>query len=391
MLLYSENVATTPQYFESRIVYPSELINEKVLKNALYVTDQLESGNWDWHLGLRYSTDNFFKNQNLAPRLSAGYRVLGDADSLLTFGLNRYYDAGLLSYKIKEAQLPYYVQYRPIRNGILQGWLRSSTDSDSRVRYDNVKTPYDDEATLGFKQSTDYFGTFSIKAVKRWKKAQLETASDPVRDSDGYFYKYQSNIGSGYSNRLSLAWSQQWQSHSFWLNTSFSKTFTSANAFDENTTSTSADELVLLDGKLTSLDQLNRVNTNFARPLLLNFGWSSDWTESFNTNLTATYKASYTAAVTTGGYGNSGDTSWLCPECGSGSVLVPVYRTEHLQGTTLVNLGLNYQLYQSATGNLALSADISNLFDSRTHQVYPGGNGVEIGRQFWLGISYDYY
>lgn len=391
MLLYSENVSSTPQYFESRLVYPSELIDEKVLKNALYLTDQIESGDWDWHLGLRYSTDNFFKNQNLAPRLSAGYRLFGDADSLLTFGLNRYYDAGLLSYKIKEAQLPYYVQYRPIRNGVLQGWLRSSADSDTRVRYDNVKTPYDDEATLGFKQNTEHFGTFSIKAVKRWKKDQLAAASDPVRESDGYFYKYQSNSGSGYSNRLSLAWSKQWHDHSFWLNTSFSKTFSSTNEFDENINNTAADELVILDGQLTSLDALNRINTNFARPLVLNFGWSSDWTDNLNSSLTATYKASYTAAADTGTYDTTGNTNWLCPECSSGSVLVPVYSTKRLDGTTLVNLAVNYQLYQSATGNLALSADITNLFDSRTHQILPGANGVEIGRQFWIGISYDYY
>ena len=106
----------------------------------------------------------FFKQHNIAPRLSAGIDVF-DNGNLLVLGLNRYYDAGLLTYKIKELKRPYYVQYRPIQNGYLQGWTLSSDDSDYRDRYQDVTTPYNDEATIGWKQSTALFGTFSINYV----------------------------------------------------------------------------------------------------------------------------------------------------------------------------------------------------------------------------------
>ncbi len=139
--LYGANVAATPQYFESRIVYPEESIDEQLFKAALYLTDQLAIGKLTLNLGLRYNTDNFFKNHNIAPRISGGYDVFGDSDTLLTFGANRYYDAGLLTYKIREVQTPYRTEYRPIRSGVLQGGLESSADSDVRYRYVNVKTP----------------------------------------------------------------------------------------------------------------------------------------------------------------------------------------------------------------------------------------------------------
>ena len=39
---------------------------------------------------------------------------------------------------------------------------------------------------------------------------------------------------------------------------------------------------------------------------------------------------------------------------------------------------------------LSLNVNISNLFDSRTYAVSPVSNGIETGRQFWLGINYAF-
>ena len=389
LLLYSNNIQTTPQFFESRIVYPRELIDEQMLKTGVYLNDSVDWQNLELQLGLRLDYDDFFRNTDLSPRLSGGYRLGGDANSMLTFGINRYYDAGLLIYKIREAQQPYYVEYRPVRQGILQGWLRSSADSDIRYRYQDVKTPYDDEATLGLKQHWDSIGTFSIKAVWRWKKDQLGSAGDPVRGEDGYLYKQQANNGSGYSRRLSLSWNQTVGRHSVWANTSFSETYSSSNAYDEAIEITPADELVFLGNQIVTMDSLTRLNTNFSRPLVLNGGLNSDWTANLSTGLTATYTGSYETAVNTGAYQASDQLQQLCPECASSEVLLPVFRQVEMKGKTLLNLSVKLD-YPSTYGNWQLNFDISNLLNSRTNLIADGLSGIETGRQFWLGINYEF-
>lgn len=390
VVLYQANIAASPQYFESRIVYPQEDIDEQLFKTALYVTDHLSLGRLTLNLGLRYSTDNFFKNHDIAPRFSAGYDVFGSNNTLITFGANRYFDAGLLTYKVREAQVPYRTEYRPIRNGMLQAWLPSSADSDLRYRYENVKTPYNDEITLGLKQATDWFGTFSIKAVKRWKKDQLASAGLPVLGSDGYRYSYQDNSGSGYSNRLSLAWSIKLAQHSLWANTSFSKNYSNNNSYEDSIDTVPMDELVMYDGELITKASLDRLNTNFGRPTIINFGWSTDWTDNLDTSISGTYTQSYETAVHTGGYQATGEISRLCPECESSSVTVPVYQKVNLASKTMFNLALRYHVNSDLLGNFKLTADISNVFNRRTYLIMPQSSGIETGRQFWLGIAYDY-
>ena len=128
---------------------------------------------FDFHLGVRYDYDDFFKNHNIAPRLSMGYDVFNDGNTLLTAGLNRYYDAGLLGYKIKEQQKFAYREYRPIQSGYLQAWLPSSYTGNFRYIFDDVKSPYDDEIALGLRHATESFGNFAVKYVHRDKKDQL--------------------------------------------------------------------------------------------------------------------------------------------------------------------------------------------------------------------------
>lgn len=388
VLLYQQNIASTPQYFELRRVYQAETIDVSMAKYAVYLNDQLNFSRLQLNIGLRYSTDDFFKNHDISPRLSGGYDLFDNGQSMLTFGASRYYDAGLLTYKVREVQLPYRTEYRPVRNGVLQSWLTSSAASDLRYRYVNVKTPYNDELTLGFKQATNYLGNFSIKAVKRWKKAQLAAAGDPILEN-GYRYSYQDNSAYGYSERLSLAWDILVGQHSFWANTSFSNNYRSSNSYEEKIDNVPVDELVFYNNIIITKSQLDLVNTNFSRPLVINLGWNVRWTASLDSSISATYSGSYETAVHNGRYQATGELSWLCPECQSTSITLPVYENVMLRSRAMFNLALRYQLPSTRFGSGRITADISNLLNSRTYLVSAGGNGIETGRQFWLGISYD--
>lgn len=404
---YMNNIASTPQYFESRLVFGEEAIDVSLQQTAVYLSHLVEWQYLQLTAGLRYEYDDFFKNHNVAPRLTLGYNPWGESDTLITLGWNRYYDTGLLTYRLREAKLPYYTQYRRVQQGVVQQWERSSADSDYRYRYENVRTPFNDEIVVGIKQRTENFGSFSLKYVDRKKRDQLASAEEAVLDADGYRYLYQVNSGQGFHQRYSFAWHFQYQQSSFWLNASHSENYLNNDGFAQSADNVPADELVWFDTPMSDAEEdlqeivtrseLNRRSTNYSRPYVVNVGWSRDWSlsswgveQQITTSLTATYTSGYTTAVATGGYRSSGQLSRLCPECEVSAIDLPIYRQVELAARTQANVGIKWHLPASDLGLWALSVDINNVFDARTYAVLPGQLGIETGRQIWLGVSYQY-
>lgn len=387
---YSDNVLTTAQYFQTRIVYGAEDIDVQINQYSAFVEDQFDWGSTEFRLGLRYDYDDFFKRHNIAPRLSAGIDVFNTGTSLLVLGLNRYYDAGLVTYKVKELEQPYYVQYRPIQNGYLQGWAMSSDDSDYRYRYENVKTPYNDEAVIGWRQSTDYLGTFSLNYVYRWQKDQLARAGESILDIDGYRYAYQDNSGKGTSERISLSWSAKYRRHSFWTNISHTQNLRNNNDYDSSIDDVPIDELVFYEKEVITKNQLTRINSNFSRPITANIGWSIDWEKRFITSVTANYSGGYTSAMATGNMKTTNLLNSTCSECASYNLSLPYYSKIKFKAQTMVNLAMTTYVSTAALGHMQFRLDISNLFNSRTYTVLPGNSGIEVGRRIWLGVKYIY-
>jgi hypothetical protein len=389
LLAYSNNVATTAQYFNSRLVTPSEQIDVSLNKAALYATDVITWKQFDFHLGVRYDYDDFFKNHNIAPRLSMGYDVFNDGNTLLTAGLNRYYDAGLLGYKIKEQQKFAYREYRPIQNGYLQAWLPSSYTGNFRYIYDDVKSPYDDEIALGLRHATEDFGNFALKYVHRNKKEQLARNEETNLKNDGFKYITIHNNGTGESERYSLSWDAKFGDHSIWANASYSQNSESNSDYTATPDNTPVETLVYYEGELMSLSELDTLKANFGRPVTANFGWNANWTDTFSTGLTATYSGSYTTAIKSSndqriGIGNE------CATCGSTDIYISKYEAHTFDARIIFALSSRWEYQVSQSQSLEVRLDISNLFNARSHAITEGNSGIEPGRMFWLGVSYNY-
>jgi len=387
-----ENTLITPQYFQSRLVYPEEHINADLLRYALFASDTIEVGRTTTTVSFRGEYDDFFKQLNVSPRLSVGIDVFDNGKSMAILGASRYYDAGLITYKIREQQIPSYNQYRPNETGYLQGWINSSTIADYQYRYTNVKMPYDDELMVGWKQATDNFGTFSLKYVKRFKEDQLAKSKEVSINEDGTEYIEMNNSGYGHSERLSFSWHAQYGKHSLWFNTSASDNYSSSEDYDTESDPVGTNNLVFYEGQIIAKDDLDQINTNFARPLQANLGWSIDWLENLTTTFTGTFTEGYKTAESTGGYEDIGDNETIdtCSECNQGSFLIPTYRTIEVDSRFLVNMGLNWQPNIYGSHSLNINVNISNLFDARTYAINAGRSGIEVGRQFWLGINYSF-
>jgi hypothetical protein len=390
LLAYSDNVVTTPQYFQSRLVRQEEHISVDLMRYAMFLSDGINIGRVNANVAVRAEYDDFFQNLNLSPRLSMGIDVFDDGYSMAILGASRYYDAGLLTYKVREQQLPSYTQYRSIRDSYLQGWLDSSGVSDFRYRYTDIKTPYDDEFVIGWKQSTQMFGTFSFKYVKRKKHDQLARESEVALGNDGFSYIQVNNAGYGHSDRYTFAWNTQYESHSFWFNTSHTNNYSNVENYDTSPDNVPFDELVMYEGELISKTDLELINSNFSRPLMASFGWSTQWFDNLTTSFTGNYSQGYDTAQSTGGYSETGEIVSACPECQSTLVLVPTYEKYYVKSRTLVNMGLTWQPKLFGEHSIRLRADISNLFDVRTYAIKDNSSGIEVGRQFWLGINYSF-
>lgn len=388
-LAYSDNILVTPQYFQGRTVFPSEHISVALTKMAAFVTDNIEYNQWNINWGLRYSYDDFFANHNISPRLSVGYDLFDDGDSLLIAGLNRYYDAGLLSYRINEQQEFAKVQYRPIQNGYLQGWIDSSATDNYKYLYQDLATPFNDELVMGWKQATQWFGNFSIKLIKRWQKDQLARNPDSVTQDDGYKYISMNNEGTGNSTRVSLSWNAQYKNHSFWFNASHLKAYESNSSYEIEVTEAPIEEFVYLDGEVVNYNVLDLVKTNFARPVNLSVGWTANWFNNFNTTLTATHQQE-SKNITQYGYESTAEVNSACSQCEVSYLSLPKYITNHIPERTLLSLNTRWSWNLYKKNRLELRLDVSNLLNARTYTVSSLNYGFEAGRQFWLGLSYHY-
>jgi hypothetical protein len=390
LIAYSENIRTTPQYFQSRLVSPQENITADIMRYALYASDSVEIERTKINVAVRAEYDDFFENVNFSPRFSLGIDVFDNGDSMAIFGLNRYYDAGLLTYKIREQQLPSYLQYRPIRDGYLQGWLNSSSVADYKYRYTDVKTPYDDELVIGWTQATNLFGTFSLKYVKRNKHDQLARESETIIGNDGFSYIQVNNAGYGESERFSFAWNAKIDQHSFWFNTSHTENYSNVDSYDTAADQVSFEQLVFYEKRLISKSDLTLIKSNFARPILANMGWSIDWLKNLTTSFTGSYSQGYETAISTGGFTDVSNLIKTCNECEVNSALVPTYTKIKVKSRFLVNMRMLWQPKIYGANSLNFSINISNLFDARTYAIKDGTSGIETGRQFWLGVNYNF-
>ena len=390
LIAYSDNISATPQYFRTRLVQPAENIDVNLNRYSAHLSNNMAWKNIELNLGLRYDYDEFYKNHNVAHRLSGGYDLFNDSSSLITFGASRYYDAGGLSYQIREQQLFSYGQVRAIQNGFLRNWQDFANTTRFRYRFTNVSTPYDDEFVIGFRQATDFFGNYSVKYVKRLKRDQIERAQESILEADGFRYNTMTNNGFGNSKSIVLSWDAYYEGHSFWFNTSFTKAFSSDPEFNNNTANAAVEELVFYEGTALTLDQLDVIRTNFGRPFTFRFGWAKQWLEQFSTSINASYRGAYDTPVLTAQVEPIGINTTGCSNCESLQVLVPVYRKIDKRAVLNLNLSSQYSVNINSQHSVELRFDISNLLNSRSYSVDErlGFSGVEAGTQFWFGLEY---
>ena len=104
-----------------------------------------------------------------------------------------------------------------------------------------------------------------------------------------------------------------------------------------------------------SLSELDTLKANFGRPVTANFGWNTDWTDTFSTGLTATYSGSYTTAIKSSSDQRIGIGS-ECTTCEAVEIFVPKYEATLFDSRIMFALSSrwDYQISQSQSDEFAL-------------------------------------
>lgn len=378
------------QWFNRRIKYPMSNITVGNNHYAFYLQDKINWGKWEVTPGVRIDNDRFLGNTDIAPRLTASYDALGNGNSVIFGGLNRYYAANMLAYKLREATG---MQIMQTRRCSTCDWIdgTSTTSSSRRYVHSKVDTPYSDEINLGFQQKWGD-SVWTAKWVQRHGKKQFNRTNTTI---DGVTYRTLTNEGSSRSNdfsieaRMTKPWEFKYANIDLSGGINYSKSQSSFNYYDDTV---NQEERIIVDGKLRGINEKPAMDYNNPWRVMLNIHtsfprWHLVWTQTLN------YTAGYTAWTS-----DSYHCSSAVAACGSYVGKVTEYTKNRFKNAFTLDWHFGWSIPTYRGQKLELTADITNVLNRKIESKKSGvTNGsststttYRLGRQFWLGARYTW-
>ncbi|MGY0217020.1 TonB-dependent receptor plug domain-containing protein [Endozoicomonadaceae bacterium StTr2] len=252
---------------------------------ALFFEDTIEVNDFSFRPGVRVDRDNFIRRTNVAPRFSASWDVLGNGDTVINTGANRYFGRSMLTYALYEAQ------NAGLRNCYFDCDLNAPIDSskwNSTPDFeglDSLKTPYSDELTLGLKQNWQNT-VWNLRTVYRNNKDEVQSQRKypDSRSSDQRSVRHFTNGGKTRHLGIALTVANrapiQWQNTSHRLTASLSWQKTVSNTpkdigYKSTDPNSSLDtSKVWYDGKIIDASKLPA--TDFNIPWKLALHWTAE-------------------------------------------------------------------------------------------------------------------
>lgn len=352
-----------------------------------------EWGDLTARAGLRYDHESYLGNHDFAPRLSLSYALPWDGWSI-TAGANRYYGRSLLAYALRE-QYPDNITLQrsaTVVNGqrvFSDNWTLQNTSRSATYSGDgSLRTPYSDELSAAL--AARVLGTsVRLRGIYREGRDEFTRAPGTIETTvlaDGRTVTYTQYIlaNDGFSSYrgASLEIVRAFGNHSIALNLNWSKTKSSNDDYLVDVTDLSDGTLVLFDGAVRLLEEVEALNQreDFAAPLLGNVSITSTW---FGGRLTTSTSLRYRH-----GFRRIEDSGVNTRVDG---VLYDVYDFVDYPDALDVNLNAQGEVVRSRYGTLTAEVRIANLLDNM-----PAPNSVlvaqpyQFGRSVWLGLAFRF-
>jgi len=374
------------QFMTNKLVYRAEETSARIRFYDAYLEDQISIGRLTVRPGVRLSYDDLQENTNWAHRLSAGFDLFGDGATQIFAGLNRYYGKTLLTNALRDRRLPAEVWRRSTKlnaDGTPKDWEQREPSSISTTRLSDLETPYTDEITVGFDQQV-LGGVLNLTYINRDSEEEISsTVVEEIPIGDGLTYKYTewTNEGSSEHEEVSLSWERQWRDHYLMLSATWQETETSNSDYDQRAdlpddNDDGTADPVWYHGRVRERDTLPRPDYN--REYTASLTYIGRLPHGFTfTNITR-YRSGYYILVDT-------REDYILP---SGQVL-PIYDEEKQPESWIFDWRLEWETALFTDQAFIASVEVNNVFNQK---VLAGANEdvYELGRQFWLGMTYKF-
>jgi len=368
------------QYFGKRNVYVDQEQDASINSFAAYIEDLITIGPVELRPGVRLDYDDFTDKTDIAYRFAGSWDILRKGQTVLIGGYNRYYGQTLLTYKLREAIVPITREARaldPASNELslwgYDGIINTTLDKNSEL-----DTPYSNEWTLGIAQQF-LGGTLELNYLERKNKDQFATEKiTEVIDGQSSNFYILNNNGSSKHKSVKAAWERQWLKHFLSINYTYSKQKTSNESYEDIFDQEDLDEEIWYDGEVIDRSDLPRLD--YGRKHLLNLVYTGriPWGFTF-TNVTR-YLGSFKGR----------DLLTSTEKTARG---IPTGLTAYEEVTFpdywIFDWRLDWEKTVHRDQTIVISLELDNVFG----RTPPAGDSIdtyELGRQFWLGMTYNF-
>ena len=381
------------QYAYMRTVYGPRNVSVNDSDLAIYAEDQMKWKRLDVVLGARFTYNSYLKNYNIAPRFSGTYDVFGDQSTRLVFGANRYYAGSMLSYKLKQGIGNNERFIRAVdTTGVLQDWQKVK-DGYSGYDYmsNKAKTPYSDEMVLGISQNiANHNLTF------KWVNRKSRDGFSAMRRSvGGHVYTTLGNTGKSDNDTFTLTLNPMKPYDFDWMKLGWSisarRSLTTGNNKNYDVSASQSADRIIYNDRLLPPDELppsdfnspwgitGSISTEFPK---INLTWVQDFT--FNQGKK---------------YLERGDSVIHCdtnPRSACNGYDGDAYEVKDAILGSDFNLDWRfaYKYFFTKEQFAEVTLDINNVLNRKSVSSSGGtgstGTYYKMGRNFWLGVSYNW-
>lgn len=359
---------------------------------TLYADDTMTYHRLTIQPGIRVDYDDFIKNYNIAPRVSATYDVFGTKQTNLIAGYNRYYGRTMMNYALYGAQNGGLYNCQGMcepGDPIDENWS-NNTDFEG---LSNLSTPYSDEINLGIEQkvldtlwrfeyvhrngrdevvSKPKYPNSSVKTFDNTGKSEHNSFAISVRNPEPWKLSVTEN-----TLRASIIWEKN---RSNTPKTGYAHYDPAGRRINPN--------YVYYNGKVIKASKLP--STDFNLPLRLNIEFKTELPD-YGLSLYNQFQwhgKRYQAVRYESKYAFDKDKGQLAS-----------YDREDFGSTFRWDVKMLWQPNFVPGANISLEVnnllDKHNVTDRYTYGVDSNGksiklNSYDLGRQFWMQVGYDF-
>lgn len=357
-----------------------------------YFEDAFEIDRLLFRLGVRYDYNTFLYNHDIAYRSFAKYDLFNNKKHFISAGLNRYYANSFVTYKLKQAGISYGTAYRASQQTYIDGqkvivpdeWSESAGTNNYVYQHSNLKTPYQDELSLGV-QSVQSYGDFGLEFVARQGRDAFTRHKSAKLDDGFYYYTLKNEGESDYAN-LRFTWQKQFGKHMLRFNVTKvlkdQSNYVSYNESEDDDEGVSQSKIIY-QGQLVNHSDFPVDN---GRPINAKLFYGYTPAKGINLGVFLNYIQAVRQFEDTGFDGVIG-----IKEEGENAgefEFASIYDYFDYKDLIQIDMNVGY-IHNTSIGDFHYKLDIHNLLD-QTNTVVKKDSDYLLGRQFWLGVTYSW-